>query len=261
MDDYPPLRITILGSGTSTGIPVINCACKVCNSEDPRNKRLRTSVKIEAAGRTIMVDCGVDFRQQMLRYRTPRIDAVLLTHTHADHVHGLDDLRAFTFRQPEPIPIFSTDRFITDVRSRFGYCFNPVQVGGGVPRLELKTVEPGQIIDVMGLPALTIGIMHGKLPILGFRLGRFAYLTDCSLIPPESLELLRGVDTLILTALRHEPHPTHFSVSEALAASERIGVRRVYFIHMACRLDHAETEAQLPDWARLSYDGMVIEVG
>lgn len=202
----------------------------------------------------------MDFRQQMLRYRTPHIDAVLLTHTHADHVHGLDDLRAFTFRQRDPIPIHSTALFIDDVRMRFGYCFNPMQAGGGVPRLELATVEPGVEFSAHGVPVLPIPIMHGKLPILGFRVGRFAYLTDCSHISPESHEMLRGVDTLILTALRHEPHPTHFSVAESLAAAERIGARRVFFIHMACKLDHAETEAALPDWARLTYDGMVIDV-
>ena len=261
MENSPALRVKVLGSGTSTGIPVIGCTCPVCTSNDPRNKRLRSSIRIEVNGRTLLVDCGVDFRQQMLTYPTPRIDAVLLTHTHADHCHGLDDLRAFCFRQKEAIPIYSTPRFIEDIRTRFAYCFNPLQKGGGVPRLELKEVQPGEPIDVCGVPVLPIEIMHGKLPILGFRLGAFAYLTDCSAIPDESLALLEGVETIIISALRYRPHPTHFNLEQSLEVSKRMGVKRSYFIHMACAVDHSEAEAKLPDWARLTYDGLELEIG
>jgi len=260
MENYPPVKVLVLGSGTSTGIPAIGCNCPVCTSDDPRNKRLRSSIRIQTGGRTLLVDCGVDFRQQMLRHRTPHIDGVLVTHTHADHIHGLDDLRAFTFRRESPMPIYSSEGFIRDIELRFGYCFNPMQIGGGVPKISLNTVMPGQPFDVGGVPVVPLPIMHGRLPILGFRLGSFAYMTDCSGIPEETWPLLEGVRTLIISGLRHEPHPTHFTLAESMDAARRIGVERVYFIHMTCRLDHAKTEETLPEWARLTYDGMEIEV-
>lgn len=260
MQNYPPLRVVVLGSGTSIGVPVINCTCAVCTSADPRNKRLRTSIKIEAEGKNIIVDCGVDFRQQMLAHPTPRIDAVLVTHTHADHVHGLDDLRAFCFRQREHIPIFTSAPFIKDIENRFGYAFNPAQVGGGVPLLTMKEIRPGEVFEAAGIPVLPVEIMHGKISILGFRLGSFAYLTDCSFIPDASAELLDGVKTLIISALRQKPHPTHFNMEQSLEASRKIGVDRVYFIHMTHDIEHAETERQLPEWARLAYDGLTFEV-
>ena len=260
MENYPPLRVLVLGSGTSTGIPVIGCDCPVCTSDDPRNNRLRSSIRIDVDGKTFLVDAGVDFREQMLRYRTPHLDAVLLTHTHADHIHGLDDLRVFCFRQRQHIPIYTSKRFIEDVRIRFAYCFNPEQMGGGVPRLDLEEITPGEPVDICGVPVLPIEIMHGKLPILGFRLGKFAYLTDCSGISEESFALLEGVEVLIVSALRRKPHATHFNIDQALEASERVGCEKTYFIHMCDAVEHVETEAALPPRARLTYDGLEIEV-
>lgn len=260
MEDYPPLKVRVLGSGTSTGVPVIGCDCPVCTSDDPHNKRLRSSIKIEVNGTTILVDCGVDFRQQILTYPSKRIDAVLVTHTHADHVHGIDDLRAFCFRQREHIPIYTTARFIEDIKIRFAYCFNPLQMGGGIPMLDLEEIKPGEIFKLRGVPILPIEIMHGKLPILGFRMGKFAYLTDCSAIPDESHELLEGVETIILSALRERPHPTHFNIEQAVEASEKMKIKKVYFIHMTCSVDHGPTEEKLPEWARLAYDGLEIEI-
>lgn len=239
---------------------MIGCQCPVCASTDPRNKRLRTSIKIETGGKTFLVDCGVDFRQQMLAHPTPRLDAVLLTHTHADHINGLDDLRAFTFRQQKPMPIYSTQRFLDDVRTRFAYCFQPPPPGGGIPRFDIMPVVPGTPIEVEGISILPIEIMHGKMPIVGFRLGKFAYLTDCSGIPEESYRLLEGVETLLISALRAKPHPTHFNIEQSLEASRKIGVERAYFIHMCDAVDHGLTEAELPLWARLAYDGLVVDV-
>lgn len=256
MEKYPEVRVTVLGSGTSTGVPVINCDCAVCQSEDPKNNRLRTSIKLNIGNSTFLIDCGVDFRQQMLKFKTPRIDAVLVTHTHADHVHGIDDLRAFCFRQLEHIPIYTSRHFIKDIEVRFAYAFNPLQKGGGVPMLDLQEIHAGQLFEIQDVPILPLRILHGKLPILGFRFGKFAYLTDCSHIPEETAEQLEGVDTIILSALRDRPHPTHFNFDQAMEAAQKVGAKRAYFIHFTCSVDHETTEAKLPDWARLAYDGL-----
>jgi phosphoribosyl 1,2-cyclic phosphate phosphodiesterase len=258
MASYPEVRVTVLGSGTSTGVPVINCPCPVCASDNPKNKRLRSSIKVEIGASTFLIDCGVDFRQQMLKFRTPRIDAVLVTHTHADHVHGIDDLRAYCFRQMEHIPIYTTRPFIRDIETRFAYAFNPMQTGGGVPMLNMQEIQPGELIEIQEIPILPVRIMHGKLPILGFRFGQFAYLTDCSGIPDETVEQLDGVETIIISALRDRPHPTHFNFDQAMEAAQRMGAKTAYFIHFTCSVDHDSTEAKLPDWARLTYDGLEI---
>lgn len=260
METYPAVRVVVLGSGTSTGVPMIGCSCPVCTSEDPRDNRLRTSITVELEGRTFLIDCGVDFRAQMLAHPTDRIDAVLITHTHADHVHGIDDLRAFCFRQREHMPIYTSAPFIKDIANRFYYAFNPPQKGGGVPLLDLKEIRPGETFEASGVRVLPLEIMHGKLRILGFRFGRFAYLTDCSAIPEQTEPLLEGVTTMILSALRKEPHPTHFNIEQALEASRRLGVERVYFIHMTHNIGHVATEKELPDFARLAYDGLTFEV-
>jgi phosphoribosyl 1,2-cyclic phosphate phosphodiesterase len=242
------------------GVPVVGCQCPVCTSSDPHNKRMRSSISIQANGHHLLIDCSIDFRAQMLAWPMPRIDAVLLTHTHSDHVNGLDDLRAYNYLQKGSIPLYSTPYFLEDLRQRFHYCFNPLQVGGGVPELDLITAEPGRPFEVHGLEIMPIEIMHGRLPILGFRLGRFAYLTDCSGIPETSASLLQGLDILIISALRYRPHPTHFSLTQSLEAARQLGVRQVFFTHIADEMDHEAANRQLPEWARLLYDGQVIEV-
>lgn len=259
-DSYPSLKIRVLGSGTSMGVPVVGCACPVCTSPDPNNKRLRSSIAIEAGGLHLLVDCSIDFRQQMLNWPMPRIDAILLTHTHSDHINGMDDLRAYNYLQQGSIPLYSTQFFLDDLQKRFPYCFNPFQRGGGVPELDLTPVEFGQGFDVRGLPITPLKVMHGKLPILGFRLGRFAYLTDCSGIPEETEALLQGLDVLIISALRFRPHPTHFCLEQSLVAAQKLGARRVFFTHIADEMDHATVNGELPDSARLLYDGQQIEV-
>ena len=261
---HPPsaerLTVRVLGSGTSMGVPVVGCRCAVCLSEDPRNKRLRSSVWLEGEHGHLLIDCGIDFRQQMLRWPMPRIDAILLTHTHADHINGIDDLRSYNYLQGGAIPLYTTRYFIEDIMRRFPHCFNPLQRGGGVPQLDLTEAEAGRSFLAAGMEVLPVRIMHGQLPILGFRVGKFAYLTDCSGIPAESERLLAGVETLIISALRHRPHDTHFNVEQSLEASRRLGVRRAFFTHIADELDHETTNRMLPEWARLLYDGQVIEV-
>lgn len=261
---FPPLRLRVLGSGTSTGVPVIGCRCPVCTSPDPRNRRLRSSVLIEAGAgddkRFVLIDCSTDFRQQMLTWPAPRIDAVLLTHTHSDHVCGIDDLRVYNYYQRAAIPIHSTAPFLDDLRRRFAYAFNPMQEGGGVPRLALQTVEPGVPFEAAGLRVVPIPILHGLLPILGFRLGALAYLTDCSAIPESSEPLLQGLDVLIVSALRRRSHSTHFNLEQALEVSRRLAPRRTFFTHIADEMEHETTNRELPPTAQLLYDGQVIEV-
>jgi phosphoribosyl 1,2-cyclic phosphate phosphodiesterase len=254
------LKVRVLGSGTSMGVPVIGCRCAVCTSDDPYNKRLRTSVALDVEGTHLLIDCGIDFREQMLRWPMPRLDAVLLTHTHSDHINGIDELRVYNYLQRGSIPLHTSQYFIDDLRQRFQYCFNPLQQGGGIPQLDLMPVTPGQPFQAAGVEVIPIGIMHGVLPILGYRIGNFAYLTDCSAIPEESLPLLQGLEVLILTALRRTPHPTHFNLEQALEAAAGLGAKRVFFIHMNDELDHHATNRTLPDWARLAHDGLLIEV-
>jgi phosphoribosyl 1,2-cyclic phosphate phosphodiesterase len=259
-NEYPPLKIRVLGSGTSMGVPVVGCHCAVCTSEDPHNQRLRSSVSIQAGNSHLLVDCSIDFRQQMLTWPMPRIDAVLLTHTHSDHVNGLDDLRSYNYIQRSEIPIYTTQYFIEDLLTRFNYCLNPLQKGGGVPRLNLVEVKPGRPFTCAGVEVLPVEILHGKLPILGFRLGPFAYMTDCSGIPETSEALLKDLEVVIISALRHTPHTTHFNLKQSLVACRRLGVKRAYFTHIADELDHETTNRNLPDWARLAHDGLLIEL-
>ncbi|MCE5228415.1 MBL fold metallo-hydrolase [bacterium] len=260
LDENHTIKIRVLGSGTSMGVPVIGCKCPVCTSNDPHNKRLRSSISIAVDSRHILIDCSIDFREQMLRWPMPRIDALLLTHTHADHVNGIDDIRSYNYMQQGPIPVFTSAHSIEDIRRRFPHCFNPMQKGGGVPQLDLNEITAGKPFDAAGIEVMPLRVMHGRLPILGFRIGRFAYMTDCSGIPEQTEELLEGVDTLIISALRHRPHETHFCLAQSLEASQKLGVRRAFFTHIADELDHEKTNRDLPDWARLLYDGQVIEI-
>ncbi len=255
-----PARVTFLGSGTSHGVPVIGCDCGVCRSTDPRDSRLRPSIFVEVPDRIrILVDTGPDLRQQALRYNVRRIDAVLVTHSHADHILGLDEMRRFNTLQGAPIPCYANACAWDILKKTFYYAFDGLpREGGGVP--QLVDIEIAGPFTVGGVGVVPVPLWHGTMPVLGYRLGSFAYLTDCSRIPDESWPLLAGVETLVLGALRDEPHPTHFTVAQALDAIDRAGPSRAYLTHMNHDLGHAATNARLPAGVELAYDGLVLDV-
>lgn len=240
---------------------MIGCPCAVCRSADPRDTRLRPSIYVDIPDRTrILVDTGTDLRQQALRHGIARVDAILFTHAHADHVMGLDEVRRFNAIQQGPIPCYASARTWESLRRTFGYVFDekPRNEGGGVPRLVAHEIDAP--FDVDGVRIVPVPLWHGATPILGFRLGSFAYLTDCNRLADESWALVQGVDTLVIDALRYRPHTTHFTVPEALEAIARIGSRRAYLTHMCHELGHAETSARLPAGVELAYDGLTLDV-
>lgn len=252
------MKLRILGSGTSTGVPEIGCTCGVCTSKDPRDNRLRTSALVKTDDVTLLIDCGPDFREQVLHIPFEKIDGVLVTHEHYDHVGGLDDLRPFC-RFGE-IPIYAETYTAGRLRSRMPYCFIE-HTYPGVPNIPLRDIEPNQPFLVNHTEVLPLRVMHGKLPILGYRIGKLGYITDMLTMPEESYEQLRGVDVLVVNALRIATHHTHQNISEAWEVAKKIGARETYFIHMSHHMGlQAEVEKQLPPHMYFAYDGLEIEV-
>lgn len=252
--------VTFLGTGTSHGVPMIGCTCAVCQSADPRDRRSRPSIHINVdGGPSILVDTSTDLRQQALANRIARVDAILFTHSHADHVMGLDDVRRFNVMQGGAIPAYADERTANDLRHIFSYIFNPPsEKGGGIPQIDLTTVS-GRF-NIGSACIQPVPLFHGQRPILGYRLGTFAYLTDCNRLPDETWPLLEGLDILVLDALRHRPHPTHFTVAEALAVVERVRPRHTYLTHICHDLPHSATNASLPQGVELAYDGLVVPI-
>jgi phosphoribosyl 1,2-cyclic phosphate phosphodiesterase len=251
-------RFTILGSGTSSGIPTIACNCPTCTSIDTRDKRLRTSLLIETETTTILIDTSPDFRQQMLTNNVQKLDAVLFTHSHFDHIGGFDDLRAFNYKTRKPVDIYVNEDTLAKLKRTFFYAFEPPeQLGGGVPVVKINFIgaEPIQIGDLTIIP---IPLLHGKLSVLGFRIGTFAYCTDTNLIPDESMKLLEGVEILVLDALRYHSHPTHFTIDEAVEVSRKLKPKMTYLTHIAHEVKHREAEELLPENVRIAYDGLLI---
>jgi phosphoribosyl 1,2-cyclic phosphate phosphodiesterase len=254
-----PVELLILGSGTSQGIPAIGCGCDTCTSSDPRDRRSRPSALFTAGGKRLLVDTSSDFREQMLRHGVPRIDAVLLTHSHFDHIGGFDDMRQYNFIQKEAIPVYGRGDALAEMRTTFRYAFGEsIQEGGGVPQAMLIPVADSAPFDAAGVPVTPVPGMHGILPVLGFRVGAAAYLTDVNAVPEESFGLLRGLDALVLDALRHRPHPTHFCLSESIEIARRIGAKRTWFTHIAHSIRHERDSALLPDGMRFAHDGLLI---
>lgn len=255
----PQLKITVLGSGTSVGVPTIGCQCAVCTSSDPRDNRLRPSILITYEGHNVLIDTTPDFRTQALRARIDRLDAVLFTHSHADHVMGLDDVRPFNFRQKTQIPIYAAADTMEAIRRCFPYIFDGLKKASSVPQLATRVID-GAAFDLFGLEFLPVPILHGGQTIYGFRFGNAAYLTDHSDIPASSMERLRGLDVIFLDALRYRSHPTHSTVDRSVETVVQLTPRRAFFTHICHELGHERAESLLPPHIRLAYDGLEILV-
>jgi phosphoribosyl 1,2-cyclic phosphate phosphodiesterase len=250
------ISVKVLGSGTSSGVPTIGCTCAVCHSPDPRDNRLRPSVLVRYKDRNIVIDTTPDFRTQVLRAGIERLDAVIYTHAHADHILGLDDVRPFNFRQGH-IPLYASEPTFAAIRRVFEYAFDDRPHTSYVPKLDVNFIGD-EIFEVAGLPFQPIPVLHGKATVLGFRFGNVAYLTDHSEIPESSMEKLQGLDVLFLDALRHKPHPTHSTVATSIQTAQLLKPARTYFTHICHDISHAETEASLPRGIFLAYDGLEI---
>ena len=250
--------LTVLGSGTSMGVPTIGCDCAVCHSTDPRDCRTRPSVLIEYSGKAVLIDTTPDFREQAIRENIRRLDAVLYTHTHADHLLGIDDLRPLSFRhKPNRLPLYAHPEAAKFIQGMFRYIFDADYKFGGLPQVEMRNIDGP--LELFGAIFEPIVLIHGDAEIYGFRFGSAAYLTDHSDIPEASLKKLEGLDVLFLDALRYKPHPTHSTVEHSLATVARLKPGRAFFTHICHDLPHEETNAALPENVRLSYDGMKLE--
>lgn len=255
----PPVRLTFLGTGTSQGVPVVGCSCAVCKSADPHDQRLRTSALLQVEGKQLLIDAGPDLRQQLLRAEVDHIDAVLLTHEHMDHIGGIDDLRALNYRMKRPMDLHASQQTLDALKSMYAYAFAEDRYPG-VPELRLHPIA-GRVFEAAGVALEAVEVMHYRMPVLGFRTGGLAYITDAKTIADEEVERLRGVHTLVLNALRIEEHISHFNLKEALAMVERIAPQRAYFTHISHLLGkHTDVSALLPAGVELSYDGLVLEV-
>ena len=260
LDQFEHASILVLGSGTSVGVPMIGCRCKVCTSPDSRDKRLRPSVLLRLGSARVLIDTSPDFRYQALHFGIERIDAILYTHSHADHILGLDDVRPFNFMQRQEIPIFASAESWEVIERTFRYVFDGSPTESSRPRLKINLFHEDPFC-AGGMQFQPIHISHGKGTVHGFRFGDCAYLTDHSAIPAESLEKLSGLDVLFLDALRHNPHPTHSTVEESLRTVELLKPKRAYFTHISHDLLHASVEARLPHGVHLAYDGLEIPIG
>jgi phosphoribosyl 1,2-cyclic phosphate phosphodiesterase len=250
--------LTVLGSGTSMGVPTIGCTCAVCSSSDPHDDRTRPSIMIEYNGRVVLIDTTPDFRQQAIREKIRRVDAVIYTHSHADHILGLDDLRPLSFHRTDgPIPLYAPEHTVPTLKRIFKYIFDADYKYGGLAQVDLKTIDGP--FDLFGASFEPITILHGDASIHGFRFGSAAYLTDFSAIPQDSMEKLHGLDILFLDALRHKPHPTHSSLENSVRIAGELQPKRTFFTHIAHDLPHRETNAKLPENIRLSHDGLKLE--
>ncbi len=254
------MLVTILGCGTSTGVPVVGCPCDVCSSGDPRNFRTRSSIVVSKAGANVLVDTAPDLRMQALQTGLVKIDAVLYTHDHADHIFGMDELRTFNFIMGRAIPVYGNERVISRIKTVFNYVWDPgAPKGGGLPMIQPHVLDGP--LELGGMKVTPLPLLHGEQIILGFKFDdKAAYLTDCSAVPDETIEAARGLPLVIIDALRYRPHTTHFSVDGAMEALERMKPRRALLTHLSHSLDYDRLRSELPDWCEPAYDGLTVEL-
>jgi phosphoribosyl 1,2-cyclic phosphate phosphodiesterase len=251
------VKVTFLGTGTSQGVPVIGCQCEVCQSLDYRDKRLRCSVHIEVEGKSLVIDTGPDFRQQMLREQIQKLDAVLFTHEHKDHVAGLDDVRAYNFLQGTDMPVYGTGAVLTQLKAEFYYAFEKLKYPG-TPQIQLCEIDEKEF-TVHGIKVTPLPVLHFKMPVMGFRIGDFSYITDANFIPDQTFEKIKGTHVLVINALQHERHLSHFNLEEALQVAKKVNAEKTYFIHISHKLGkHKMVENSLSNSVALAYDGLTI---
>ena len=256
------VRLNILGCGTSTGVPLISCKCHVCRSKNPKNRRLRASAWIRTRGKSLLIDTSTDFRQQALREKIPRVDAVLYTHPHADHVHGIDELRSYNFIQGASIPAYGNEWTCRELTHKFEYIFKPQPVeGGGIPQLDLNCIRTeSESFEAAGVPIIPISLKHGSQECVAYRIDGIAYVTDCSYIPPLSLDRLRGLSVLVLDCLRIQPHGTHFNLDQALEVISELRPKKTFLTHLGHDFEYTEWTKKLPKGVYLAYDGLSIRI-
>jgi len=258
------VRLTFLGTGTSFGVPQVGCRCRTCTSTDPRDRRTRASAIVEAGEHRLLIDTATELRLQLVAAGVQRVDAVLYTHAHADHVHGIDDLRALSVGlRGAGLPVHGPAVALEEIRQRFGYIFDgrPARPGTSKPELRLMPLEPGVETTIAGITVLPLELPHGDQSVFGYRFGSLAYITDTKTVPPDARERLGGLDVLVLNALLPRPHPLHLSIAEAVTVAQQLGARRTLLTHLTHESSHAELAATLPDGIEPAYDGLVVEVG
>lgn len=252
------MYITFLGTGTSIGVPLVGCNCPTCSSSNPKNRRYRSSIYIEVDNLKLLIDTSPEMRLQFLENDITAVDSILFTHAHADHIMGFDDIRAINRLQKGKIPCYGNENTILEIKRVFNYIFSTSQIGGGIPHITLNTVN--STFEISGVPIVPLPVKHGKLDILGYKIGRVAYITDCSTIPFSTMDLLTDIDVLIIDALRYKSHPTHMNIEEALNVVNTLKVKSAYFTHLSHKLEHNTVNKKMPSNVQLAYDRLRIEV-